>query len=280
MSGTPKQWLAGLTVALLPILAMACTPEDSSGPAAPSLGTPSFAAAVLGPGNGVANFETIEVCKYGSTADVTVAMSQPNGPSSATYSFANGECRVLGTFDGNNPADITASEANVPAGSQFDSLRSTVIFRNPSAPPQVTKSTTNSFSYTGANNNVGILVEFFNSAIPTGGGEGCTPGYWKQSQHFDSWVGYTPNQQFSSVFENAFPGKTLLQVLGQGGGGLKALGRHTVAALLNGVNGSGVDYDLSSSQVIAAFNGVFPGGNYEGQKNTFEGFNQQGCPLN
>ncbi len=64
-----------------------------------------------------------------------------------------------------------------------------------------------------------------------GGGEGCTPGYWKQSQHFDSWTGYSPSTQFSAVFENAFPGKTLLQVLEQGGGGLNALGRHTVAAL-------------------------------------------------
>src|SRR5215210_35264 len=32
------------------------------------------------------------------------------------------------------------------------------------------------------------------------GNEGCTPGYWKQPQHFDSWVVYSPNQLFSSVF--------------------------------------------------------------------------------
>jgi len=25
---------------------------------------------------------------------------------------------------------------------------------------------------------------------------------------------------------------------------------------------------------------VFPGGDYEGQKNIFAGFNEQGCPLN
>ena len=31
-------------------------------------------------------------------------------------------------------------------------------------------------------------------------GEGCTPGYWKQPQHFDSWVGYTPSQSFEAVF--------------------------------------------------------------------------------
>jgi len=33
-------------------------------------------------------------------------------------------------------------------------------------------------------------------------------------------------------------------------------------------------------QVIDGFNGVFPGGDYEGQKNIFAGFNEQTCPLN
>ena len=40
--------------------------------------------------------------------------------------------------------------------------------------------------------------------------EGCTPGYWKQPQHFDSWVTYSPSTLFSSVFDDAFPGLTLL----------------------------------------------------------------------
>ena len=28
---------------------------------------------------------------------------------------------------------------------------------------------------------------------PPPGGEGCTPGFWKQDQHFDSWVGFAPD---------------------------------------------------------------------------------------
>jgi hypothetical protein len=43
---------------------------------------------------------------------------------------------------------------------------------------------------------------------------------------------YAPSTPFSAVFDDAFPGKTLLQVLQQGEGGLTALGRHTVAALV------------------------------------------------
>src|SRR5690606_20729171 len=100
----------------------------------------------------------------------------------------------------------------------------------------------------------GSVIGFYNTYTPPpppppppGGGEGCTPGYWKQSQHFDSWVGYLPTQTFSSVFGwNGFGNMTLLGVLGQGGGGTKALGRHAVAALLNSASNSGVSYDLTT----------------------------------
>jgi hypothetical protein len=91
-------------------------------------------------------------------------------------------------------------------------------------------------------------------------------------------VGYSPSQQFSDVFENAFPGLTLLDVLKQGGGGLQALGRHTVAALLNA--SSGINFGLTTTQVIDAFNAVFPGGAYETQKNAFAALNERTCPLN
>lgn len=113
------------------------------------------------------------------------------------------------------------------------------------------------------------------------GGEGCTPGYWKQPHHFDSWTApYTPGTMFSDVFEDAFPGKTLLEVLSKGGGGLKALGRHTVAALLNAASAD-VGYDLSVSEVINMFNSVYPGSkaSYNGVKDILEGFNELGCPL-
>jgi hypothetical protein len=112
------------------------------------------------------------------------------------------------------------------------------------------------------------------------GGEGCTPGYWKQGHHFDSWPPeYPPHPLFGNVFEDAFPRKTLLDVLGQGGGHLNALGRHTVAALLNAAS-SEVSYDLTVHNVTQAFNHVYPGGDYEDLKDWFEDFNEQGCPLN
>jgi hypothetical protein len=117
---------------------------------------------------------------------------------------------------------------------------------------------------------------------PPGGGEGCTPGYWKQDQHFDSWRNpYDPGDSFNTYFENAFPNMTLLEVLKQGGGGLNALGRHTVAALLNAAS-PGVDYAFSTATVISSFNAVYPGtkSDYETLKDQFAGENERGCPLN
>lgn len=116
---------------------------------------------------------------------------------------------------------------------------------------------------------------------PPSGGEGCTPGYWKQGHHFDSWpTAFDPDMPFADVFDNAFPGMTLVEVLAQGGGKLKALGRHTVAALLNG-GSAGIDYDLTAAEVVELFDATYPGSkdSYETLKNFFEGFNQQGCPL-
>lgn len=127
---------------------------------------------------------------------------------------------------------------------------------------------------------VGANVVFYNEGTPQTG-EGCTPGYWKQSQHFDSYpAGYTSDMLFFDAFGvDAFPGLTLSQVAALGGGGLNALGRHAVAALLNSAS-DGVDYDLSEADVISAFAAAYASGDYETQKNIFAGLNELGCPLN
>lgn len=128
-----------------------------------------------------------------------------------------------------------------------------------------------------------IWFKFVEKDIPTGGGEGCTPGYWRQSQHFDSWtLPYTPSTPFSAVFADAFPGQTLLDVVWARGGGINALGRSAVAALLNAA-ASSVNYDLSVQDVIDDFNAAFASGNrrtIEQQKDVFDFLNNQGCPLN
>lgn len=112
---------------------------------------------------------------------------------------------------------------------------------------------------------------------PSEGIAGCTPGFWKQTHHFQYWTTpYAPNTLFDDVFANAFPGMTLLDVLNQGGGGLKALGRHTVAALLNGASPD-VDYGMTAQHVIDAFNAAYASGSYDPLHNELEDRNERGC---
>lgn len=166
-------------------------------------------------------------------------------------------------------------------GDEWDTYSTTVTI-----PAGVTELGVQLFSYDdGSGKNPASLawvVAALALPVPEQGGDGCTPGYWKQRHHFDSWtLPYEPGMDFSDVFEDAFPGMTLLEVLKQGGGGLIALGRHTVAALLNAASPD-VSYDMNVSEVIDAFNDVYPGSkdDYEDLKDTFEQFNEQGCPLN
>jgi hypothetical protein len=131
------------------------------------------------------------------------------------------------------------------------------------------------------------------SIPPVSGGEGCTPGYWRQPHHFDSWgLRFKPTDLFSDVFGPTITVKvgkkkqkvtdpTLFQAVKARGGGINALARHTVAALLNAAS-PGVSYDLFVDEVIDEFNAVYSGTkqDYNSLMNVFGGFNEQGCPLN
>ena len=124
-----------------------------------------------------------------------------------------------------------------------------------------------------------------------GGSEGCTPGYWKQSHHFDSWLGYVPAQTLESVFDVpnslGMDNVTLVAALGGGGGSgvngaATILRRAAVASLLNAAHTS-VDFTMTTSQVIADVNAALASLN----RNTMlalagdlDADNNLGCPLN
>jgi len=112
------------------------------------------------------------------------------------------------------------------------------------------------------------------------GDEGCTPGYWKQAHHFDSWNDFAPSDSYAAVF-GVTPSfdKTLLGALKQGGGGEKALGRHATAALLN-ASSEGVDYAFTVDEVIAIVQTAYATGNFERAKNELADANESRCPLN
>jgi hypothetical protein len=93
------------------------------------------------------------------------------------------------------------------------------------------------------------------------GGHGQTPGFWKNNAikwGAVAWKNYTPNQLLSSVFtipaSLGLPSNlTLLGALQLNGGGVNALLRQAVAALLNSSN-SLVNYPITTANVISMTN--------------------------
>lgn len=120
---------------------------------------------------------------------------------------------------------------------------------------------------------------------------GCTPGFWKVEQHHDSWQGFTTSQTIGSVFDvpgTTFDSVTLLAALEFGGGpgidgATQILLRAAVAALLNSAS-SGVDYTLTTAQVISQVNTALASGDratiltLAGQLDAFN--NTGSCTLN
>ncbi len=124
---------------------------------------------------------------------------------------------------------------------------------------------------------------------PDGGIEGCTPGYWKQPQHFDSWpetydgMDITPETLYADVFGVDTGDLTLLEALeARGNRNGEALLRHSVAAFLNAANAD-VDYPLSAADVISQTKAAWESGDLtvvNDLKNDLDEYNNLGCPLN
>ena len=111
-------------------------------------------------------------------------------------------------------------------------------------------------------------------------GDGCTPGYWKQLQHFDSWpAAYQPNHYFGVVFGAGPPTLKLKDALKRNGGGENAFLRHATAALLNAASPE-VIYPYSEAEVRGMVQFAYSNGAFEDTKNLFAAANEGWCPLN
>jgi hypothetical protein len=123
------------------------------------------------------------------------------------------------------------------------------------------------------------------------GQEGCTPGFWKQPQHLDAWVGYGPTDTLGDVFILTgdfadLADVTLLDALSFEGGSTlsdaaEVLLRQAVAALLNAASPE-VDYPLTEAEIIAAVNAALTTGDREtilALAEELDTFNNLFCPL-
>jgi predicted secreted protein len=133
---------------------------------------------------------------------------------------------------------------------------------------------------------------YYGEIPPPPGGEGCTPGYWKN--HTDSWppTGYSPSQLVKSVFSQAvlYPAlgnSTLLEGLSFPGGetlegAAEILLRASVAALLDSSH-PGVDYPRTTASVISDVNAALASQDRDtmiGLASDLDKDNNLGCPLN
>jgi hypothetical protein len=121
----------------------------------------------------------------------------------------------------------------------------------------------------------------------TTGGEGCTPGYWKQDQHFDSWPVPTTTTLADAGFTNTgLPAvTTLLEALSfQGGPTLQdaknLLLRQAAAAYLNSLS---IAYPFTTAEVVDMVNDALATGDRDtilGVKDVLDAANNGTCPLN
>ena len=171
-------------------------------------------------------------------------------------------------------------------------LASTIVNANGYTPPRLsdTENVGTRTSTLFINTDMARVVTFTNEfeaspppPPPPPDGLGCTPGYWKQPHHFDSWPSpYLPGDSFNATFgigTNWFSNSlTLAQALDLGGGQQNALARHAVAALLNAASGFN---GFTTTQVIDAVQAAYANASLiESTKNSFADFNEQTCPLN
>jgi hypothetical protein len=133
--------------------------------------------------------------------------------------------------------------------------------------------------------------------VINGGGEGLTPGFWKQNATFrskvtgnigEAWLdaGFTPpgvslSTLFTSLAGTQYASLNMLQGLSLSGGGIQALIRHAVAGILNASH-PGIEYDLTVDDIKTAVNAAILGGNaatIEDLKDDLDGFNNLGADV-
>jgi uncharacterized repeat protein (TIGR01451 family) len=132
------------------------------------------------------------------------------------------------------------------------------------------------------------------------GEEGCTPGFWKNNgdKHSASaWCDlFTPSMRISDVFilneplvirgkgKSTITDPTLLQALGANGGGINAMIRHGIAAMLNACSDC-VNYPNNNPLEIImmiedALNGAPGAYTVDELHAMFASWNETGCPIN
>jgi hypothetical protein len=210
------------------------------------------------------------------------------------FNLADGECAHIATAG----FPVTATIVETPgAGSHLESID--VAYAGGNVTPEDTDVATATaivtFGEDPSGQGVdpgpsGVTVTFTNELDPPPGDEGCTPGYWKQEQHFDSWPGiYTPTGGGATTLNDVFGrggSTTLLAALNGGGGAgvagaLSILYRAAAAAVLN--SESSVAYPRTTADIVSDVQTAVDSNNRAtilALASALDADNNLGCPLN
>ena len=210
----------------------------------------------------------------GQLITTTTTINNPVGGAPGYYQFWN---LTPGTYqvkvDAINPAlaGFTASLTGQGEDAALDSNPQPAgTTPSPLLSPGSDQTLDFGYSRTGGNGPVIDIEKYVKDAQDQNGCQGLTPGFWKQCQHFQYWVGYSQSDSYNAVFGVNDPGNpTLLGALQRGGGGSAALGRQAVAALLNAGNGN-IAFAFNRADVIAMVRYAYATGNYENVKGVLE----------
>ena len=181
-------------VGLLAVFAAACA-ETATAP--DDFDSPLFAVGDVSNDN--LTRSEVRVCKYGSNGNFSVAAPTGN---IASIDIADGECKIVA--EGVGSSETATVTENLSTDQSVDSIVITVgSARTDEIFPTSTTITKHADGRITADGLYGLergsVMKFYNRV--TLGGEGCTPGYWKQSQHFDSYpAGYSPDDLFDDYF--------------------------------------------------------------------------------
>lgn len=111
------------------------------------------------------------------------------------------------------------------------------------------------------------------------GYRGCSHGFWKQPHHFELWPGeYHPDKLLGSFSKEDGSPLTFREGLELQGGGLNALIRNAIAALLNARHAD-IAYPWDEAEVMEKLLQALSSGDYERLKDEFELANKRGCEL-
>lgn len=205
-------------------------------------------------------------------------------PGTITYTIVvtnTGDVDLFVSVDDSMFGNIFAGSIAAGASEQFD-------FVVADLPPGVY---TNTVTVTGEHQ-LGTVTASASATceVTPGEFEGLTPGFWKNNAvrfGAGAWVNYSPGDDFGDVFgvdDGAIFGDsnlTLLEALNLNGGGVNALARHAVAALLN-INNPDVTYPISEADLITAVQDALNSGDptvIEDLKDQLDEWNNLGADI-